>query len=86
VSVGQIYLRVNPLLHQPLALEPIKHTLPGRWSTTPGQDFVCVHLNRIIKQHDLDMIYISGPGHGGPAVVANAYWKPDSRSRKARKK
>ncbi|HET6905634.1 MAG TPA: phosphoketolase family protein [Rhodanobacteraceae bacterium] len=73
LSVGQIYLRANPLLREPLALEHVKHTLLGHWGTTPGQNFIYAHLNRIIRQHDLDMIYISGPGHGGPAVVANAY-------------
>src|SRR5690242_9271279 len=73
LSVGQIYLRSNPLLREPLKLEHVKHTLVGHWGTTPGQNFVYAHLNRVIKQHGLDMIYISGPGHGGPAVVANAY-------------
>jgi xylulose-5-phosphate/fructose-6-phosphate phosphoketolase len=73
LSVGQIYLRANPLLREPLKLEHVKHTLVGHWGTTPGQNFVYAHLNRVIKQHDLDTIYISGPGHGGPAVVANAY-------------
>ena len=73
LSVGQIYLRANPLLREPLRPEHIKRTLVGHWGTTPGQTFIYAHLNRLIKQHDLDMIYISGPGHGGPAVVANAY-------------
>src|SRR5882762_4213758 len=73
LSVGQIYLYDNPLLKRPLAAEHVKPRLLGHWGTTPGQNFVYVHLNRIIKQHDLDMIYISGPGHGGPAVVANTY-------------
>ena len=73
LSVGQIYLFDNPLLKQPLKLDDIKKRLLGHWGTTPGQNFVYVHLNRIIKQHDLDMIYISGPGHGGPALVANTY-------------
>jgi len=73
LSVGQIYLRANPLLREPLTLEHVKHTLLGHWGTTPGQNFIYAHLNRVIRQHDLDMIYISGPGHGGPAVVANAY-------------
>ena len=72
LSVGQIYLRANPLLREPLKLEHVKHTLVGHWGTTPGQNFVYAHLNRVIKQHDLNMIYISGPGHGGTAVVANA--------------
>ncbi|HXQ23480.1 MAG TPA: phosphoketolase family protein [Candidatus Acidoferrales bacterium] len=73
LSVGQIYLYDNPLLQRPLALEHIKPRLLGHWGTTPGQNFVYVHLNRVIKEHDLDMIYISGPGHGGPALVANTY-------------
>ncbi|WP_295679843.1 phosphoketolase family protein, partial [uncultured Nevskia sp.] len=72
-SVGQIYLFDNPLLKRPLALTDIKHMLLGHWGTTPGQNFIYVHLNRVIQQHDLDMIYICGPGHGGPAVVANTY-------------
>src|SRR6201985_134084 len=73
LSVGEIYLYDNPLLKRPLALADIKHMLLGHWGTTPGQNFVYVHLNRVIKQYDLDMIYVSGPGHGGPAVVANTY-------------
>jgi xylulose-5-phosphate/fructose-6-phosphate phosphoketolase len=73
LSVGQIYLWDNPLLKTPLRLEHIKPMLLGHWGTTPGQNFIYVHLNRIIKQFDLDMIYISGPGHGGPAVVSNTY-------------
>jgi xylulose-5-phosphate/fructose-6-phosphate phosphoketolase len=73
VSVGQIYLLDNPLLKRPLKLSDIKPTLLGHWGTTPGQNFIYVHLNRIITQYDLNMIYISGPGHGGPAVVANTY-------------
>ena len=73
LSVGQIYLCDNPLMKRPLALADIKHMLLGHWGTTPGQNFIYVHLNRIIRQHDLDMIYICGPGHGGPAVVANTY-------------
>jgi len=73
LSVGQIYLCDNPLLKRPLALTDIKHMLLGHWGTTPGQNFIYVHLNRIIVEHDLDMIYICGPGHGGPAVVANTY-------------
>ncbi len=73
LSVGQIYLRDNPLLRQPLALEHVKHMLLGHWGTTPGQNFIYAHLNRVIKARDLDMFYISGPGHGGPAVVANTY-------------
>jgi xylulose-5-phosphate/fructose-6-phosphate phosphoketolase len=73
LSVGQIYLLDNPLLAEPLELEHIKPRLLGHWGTTPGQNFVYVHLNRIINEYDLNMIYISGPGHGGPAVVANTY-------------
>ncbi len=73
LSVGQIYLYDNPLLRRPLALADIKHMLLGHWGTTPGQNFIYVHLNRVIKQYDLDMIYVSGPGHGGPAVVGNTY-------------
>src|SRR6202050_5732868 len=73
LSVGQIYLFENPLLKTPLKLEHVKPRLLGHWGTTPGQNFIYVHLNRVIKAHDLNMIYISGPGHGGPAVVANTY-------------
>ncbi len=73
LSVGQIYLFDNPLLKRPLAVADIKHMLLGHWGTTPGQNFIYVHLNRVIKKYDLDMIYVSGPGHGGPAVVGNTY-------------
>src|SRR6266496_491514 len=73
LSVGQIYLYDNPLLKRPLTLADVKHMLLGHWGTTPGQNFIYVHLNRVIKKYDLDMIYISGPGHGGPAVVSNTY-------------
>ena len=73
LSAGQIYLRDNPLLKEPLAIEHIKPRLLGHWGTTPGLNFLYVHLNRVIKQHDLNMIYIAGPGHGGPALVANTY-------------
>ncbi len=73
VSVGQIYLCDNPLLKRPLAISDIKHMLLGHWGTTPGQNFIYVHLNRIIRKYDLDMIYVSGPGHGGPALVGNTY-------------
>jgi xylulose-5-phosphate/fructose-6-phosphate phosphoketolase len=73
LSVGQIYLFDNPLLKRPLALADVKHMLLGHWGTTPGQNFIYVHLNRIIRKYELDMIYVSGPGHGGPAVVANTY-------------
>jgi xylulose-5-phosphate/fructose-6-phosphate phosphoketolase len=73
LSVGQIYLYDNPLLKRPLTPADIKHMLLGHWGTTPGQNFIYVHLNRVIKKYDLNMLYISGPGHGGPAVVANTY-------------
>ena len=73
LSVGQIYLYDNPLLKRPLTLADVKRMLLGHWGTTPGQNFIYVHLNRVIKKYDLDMIYVSGPGHGGPAVVANTY-------------
>ena len=73
LSVGQIYLRDNPLLKRPLAPEDVKRVLLGHWGTTPGQNFIYAHLNRVIKKYDLDMIYVSGPGHGGPAAVANTY-------------
>ena len=73
LSVGQIYLYGNPLLRKPLKLEHVKPRLLGHWGTTPGLNFIYVHLNRIIKEYGLDMIYIAGPGHGGPAMVANAY-------------
>ena len=73
LSVGQIYLQDNPLLKQKLALSHIKPRLLGHWGTTPGLNFIYVHLNRLIKQHDLNMIFIIGPGHGGPGIVANTY-------------
>jgi xylulose-5-phosphate/fructose-6-phosphate phosphoketolase len=73
LSVGQIYLYDNPLLKKPLSKEHIKPRLLGHWGTTPGLNFVYVHLNRVIKARDLNMIYITGPGHGGPGLVANAY-------------
>jgi xylulose-5-phosphate/fructose-6-phosphate phosphoketolase len=73
LSVGQIYLYDNPLLKKPLSKEHIKPRLLGHWGTTPGLNFIYAHLNRVIKKYDLDMIYIAGPGHGGPALVANAY-------------
>ncbi len=73
LSVGQIYLYDNPLLREPLQLAHIKRMLLGHWGTCPGQNFVYVHLNRIIRQLDLNMIYVAGPGHGGPALVANTY-------------
>src|SRR6266581_1977865 len=73
LSVGQIYLFANPLLREPLRLEHIKPRLLGHWGTTPGLNFIYVHLNRVIKERDLNMIYIAGPGHGGPGLVANTY-------------
>ncbi len=73
LSVGQIYLCDNPLLKEPLAPAHIKRMLLGHWGTTPGQNFIYTHLNRVINKYDLDMIYISGPGHGGPAVVSGTY-------------
>src|SRR3954463_15514058 len=73
LAVGQIYLYDNPLLEKPLAREHIKPRLLGHWGTTPGLNFIYTHLNRAITQYDLDMIYVTGPGHGGPALVANAY-------------
>jgi xylulose-5-phosphate/fructose-6-phosphate phosphoketolase len=66
-------LLANPLLHKPLKLQHIKPRLLGHWGTTPGLNFIYLHLNRVIKEHDLDMIYIAGPGHGGPGLVANTY-------------
>jgi xylulose-5-phosphate/fructose-6-phosphate phosphoketolase len=73
LSVGQIYLFDNPLLKRPLAIADVKRMLLGHWGTTPGQNFIYAHLNRVIRKYDLDMFYISGPGHGGPALVANTY-------------
>ncbi|MCX5658048.1 MAG: phosphoketolase family protein [Candidatus Omnitrophica bacterium] len=73
LSVGQIYLLDNPLLKIPLKKEHIKPRLLGHWGTTPGLNFIYVHLNRVIKAHDLNMIYVIGPGHGGPGIVANSY-------------
>src|SRR5262245_62093173 len=73
LSVGRIYLYDKPLLKQPLTKEHVKPRLLGHWGTTPGLNFIYVHLNRIIKKYELDTIYIAGPGHGGPALVANTY-------------
>lgn len=73
LSVGQIYLCDNPLLKKPLELSHVKQLLLGHWGTAPGQNFIYTHLNRVIKKYDLNMLYISGPGHGGPAVVSNVY-------------
>src|SRR6266513_5195537 len=73
LSVGQIYLYANPLLREPLKLEHIKPRLLGHWGTTPRLNLIYAHANRVIKNRNLDAIYIMGPGHGGPAAVANAY-------------
>jgi xylulose-5-phosphate/fructose-6-phosphate phosphoketolase len=73
LSVGQLYLRDNPLLREPLKPEHVKSMLLGHWGTTPGQNFIYAHLNRVINKYDVDMLYISGPGHGGPALVGNTY-------------
>jgi xylulose-5-phosphate/fructose-6-phosphate phosphoketolase len=73
LSVGQIYLYDNPLLKKPLRLAHIKPRLLGHWGTTPGLNFIYVHLNRVIREHDLNVIYVTGPGHGGPGLVANTY-------------
>ena len=73
LSVGQLYLLDNPLLKRPLSIKDIKPKIVGHWGTAPGQNFIYAHLNRIIKKYDLNMIYISGPGHGGEAIVANTY-------------
>ena len=73
LSVGQIYLYDNPLLRKPLTLTHVKPRLLGHWGTTPGLNFIYVHLNRVINEHDLSVLYVTGPGHGGPGLVANAY-------------
>jgi xylulose-5-phosphate/fructose-6-phosphate phosphoketolase len=73
ISVGQLYLYDNPLLREKLTLDHVKPLVVGHWGTTPGQNFIYLHLNRVIKKYDLDMFYVSGPGHGGPAVVGNTY-------------
>jgi xylulose-5-phosphate/fructose-6-phosphate phosphoketolase len=73
LSVGQIYLYANPLLQEPLKLDHIKPRLLGHWGTTPGLNFIYVHFNRLIQKHDLNVIYVTGPGHGGPGLVANTY-------------
>src|SRR6476620_1140851 len=71
LAVGQIYLLDNPLLKEPLRKEHIKPRLLGHWGTSPGLNMLCVHLNRVIKRDDLNVIYIIGPGHGGPSLVAH---------------
>src|SRR3954466_2286461 len=73
LSVGQIYLLANPLLREPLTLEHVKPRLLGHWGTTPGLNFVYAHLNRLIRERDLSVLYVTGPGHGGPGLVANTY-------------
>src|SRR6266704_4563207 len=73
LSVGQIYLYANPLLREPLKIEHVKPRLLGHWGTTPGLNFVYSHCNRLIKKYDLNVINITGPGHGGPGIVANTY-------------
>ena len=73
LSVGQIYLLDNPLLREPLKLEHVKPRLVGHWGTTPGLNFIYAHLNRVIQEHDLNVLYVTGPGHGGPGLVANTY-------------
>ncbi len=82
LAVGQIYLRHNPLLRRPLELGDVKHRLLGHWGTTPGQNFIYAHLNRVIRARSLDCIYLAGPGHGGPALVANS-WLEGSWSERA---
>jgi xylulose-5-phosphate/fructose-6-phosphate phosphoketolase len=73
LSVGQIYLLANSLLREPLKIEHTKPRLLGHWGTTPGLNFIYAHLNRVIKREELNVIYICGPGHGGPGIVANTY-------------
>src|SRR5690349_20396400 len=73
LSVGQIYLLDNPLLREPLTLAHVKPRLLGHWGTSPGLNFIYAHLNRVINKYDLDTVYVAGPGHGGPALVANVY-------------
>src|SRR3989475_12548544 len=73
LTVGQIYLQDNPLLREPLRAEHIKPRLLGHWGTSPGLSFIYLHLNRLIRETDANVIYLAGPGHGGPAVLANGY-------------
>ena len=73
LTVGQIYLCDNPLLDEPLRPEHIKPRLLGHWGTSPGLSLIYAHVNRVIRKHDLDVIYLAGPGHGGPALLANVY-------------
>src|SRR5688572_9402218 len=73
LTIGQIYLQANPLLQEPLRPEHIKPRLLGHWGTSPGLNFIYVHCNRLIQERNVDMIYLAGPGHGGPAIVGNVY-------------
>src|SRR5438034_5268229 len=73
LSVGQVYLLANPLLREPLKIEHVKPRLLGHWGTTPGLNFIYVHLNRVIEELDLNVLFIAGPGHGAPGVVANTW-------------
>jgi xylulose-5-phosphate/fructose-6-phosphate phosphoketolase len=73
LSAGQIYLYDNPLLRDPLKLSHVKPLVDGHWGTTPGQNVIYIHLNRVTKKSDLDMFYVAGPGHGGPAIVGNVH-------------
>ena len=73
LSVGQIYLRDNPLLHEPLRLEHVKPRLLGHWGTTPGLNLLYAHMNRLIRQRDQPTLFVTGPGHGGPGLVANTW-------------
>ena len=73
LTIGQIYLRENPLLREPLRREHIKPRLLGHWGTSPGLSFIYAHVNRLIRETDASVIYLTGPGHGGPAIVANVY-------------
>src|SRR5512142_3285219 len=73
LTVGQIYLQDNALLREPLRPEHIKPRLLGHWGTSPGLNLLCAHLNRVIRQRDFNVLFMAGPGHGGPAMVANAY-------------
>src|ERR1700739_4159266 len=73
LNIGQIYLMANPLLREPLRPEHIKPRLLGHWGTSPGQNFIYVHLNRLIRENDANVIYISGPGHGGPSVMSHTF-------------
>ncbi|HEY5342962.1 MAG TPA: hypothetical protein VIJ66_04825 [Solirubrobacteraceae bacterium] len=73
LSVGQIYLLDNPLLREPLGIEHVKPRLLGHWGTTPGLNFIYAHMNRVIREQDLNALYVAGPGHGGPGIVANVY-------------